>query len=123
MYKTDYSTAQFKEDKGIMVLKLHNSIDGDKHLKKELSDMAKAVHEKDIKKVLINNDDLTHPLSKSMQGWAEKNIELELYRCGVDKIAIVMPNSEKVFAATKHDDHHRRKYFTNQASATRWLNK
>ncbi len=122
MYKTKHSSADHTPDNGILTLHLHDSVDSDEILKTELIHLVAAAKKHNVKKILIHNKDLNHPLNGDLQKWAESNIELALLTNGVDKIAIVRPESDHVFALTNHNDTQRKRYFDSDADAMAWLN-
>jgi hypothetical protein len=122
MYDSKHSASSHEPKNGILSIHFHESIDSDDILKRELVHLAAAAKQKGVKKILIHNGDLSHPINGELQRWAEVSIELPLLRHGVDKIAIVRPSKGHVFALTNHTDTPRKKYFRTDKAAMKWLN-
>jgi hypothetical protein len=121
IYKSQHSTIDHEQDSGIIVLHLKDSISDDSALKNELLHLASHAQNLGIKKVLIKNEDLGHPISSELQQWAKMSIELPLLAGGVDKIAIVTSKNERVFSLVHAGDTVRKKYFPSEAAARQWL--
>lgn len=122
MYTSDHSKIEFNKKDGILKVSLKNSISDDDCLKTELLHMASAAKQNGVKKILIHNKDLAHPISNDLQNWAHLSVELPLLQAGVDKIAIIKPAGSRSFALTNHHDNERKKYFPTEDSAMKWLN-
>ncbi len=121
IHKSKHSTIDHEKDSGIIVLHLKDSISDDSTLKSELLHLASHAQNMGIKKVLIKNEDLGHPISADLQQWAKMSIELPLLAGGVDKIAIVTSKNARVFSLVHAGDSVRKKYFASEADARKWL--
>lgn len=122
MYDSKHSSSAHEPENGILSIHLNESIDDDATLKRELVHLAAAAKANKVRKILIHNGNLSHPLNGDVQKWAETSVELPLLRNGVDKIAVVLPEKDYVFALTHHNDTQRKKYFDTDDAAMKWLN-
>ena len=121
MYESDHSKIHHAEEHGVVVLHLKNAIGDDSALKSELLHLASHVQSTGAKKVMIVNDDLTHPVSPEVQKWAQMSVEYPMLAGGVDKIAVVHPNDSRMFALMHVGDSARKRYFSSEAEARAWL--
>ena len=121
IHKSKHSAIEHHDKHGICQITITNQIDEDATLKRELTILASHVQKNNIKKVLIHNGDLKHPVSSEIQHWAHVSLELPLLNAGVDKIAIVYPKDKKMFALIHNNDTARKRYFASDKKALSWL--
>ena len=121
MYESQHSKIAHEHEGDTMVIHLNDSIKDDDTLKSQLLHLASHAHSQGVKNVLIKNENLGHPISNDFQQWAKMSIELPLLSAGVDKIAIVHPGNERLFALIHTPDTARKRYFASEAEARAWL--
>lgn len=121
LHKSKHSTIHHHDGDGICQISLTDSIIDEATLKHELLLLAAHAQKDGISKVLIHNHELQHPISSEFQQWAHISLELPLLQSGVDKIAIVHPKNEKVFALIHNNETKRKRYFSSADDAITWL--
>ena len=121
MHNSDYSKIEHEQKDDIVTIQLKGSIQDDNTLKSELLHLAAHAADAGARKVLIKNEDLAHPVSADVQQWARLSVELPLLAGGVDKIAIVMPATTRMFSLIHAGDSQRKRYFSSEAEARKWL--
>ncbi|MBK8505440.1 MAG: hypothetical protein IPL46_26530 [Saprospiraceae bacterium] len=121
IHKSKHSTIDHHTKDGICQISLTEAIADEATLKNELLLLAAHTQKNAITKVLVHNNELRQPISSEFQQWARNSIELPLLNAGVDKIAIVHPQQEHVFALINNNDTKRKRYFSSVEDATAWL--
>lgn len=121
MYNSSHAKIDHDHEGDLIVIHLKDSIRDDNTLRSELMHLASHAHKTGAKKVMIKNEDLSHPVSNDFQQWARTSIELPLLSAGVDKIAIVSPRDERMFSLIHTGDTARKRYFASEDEARKWL--
>jgi hypothetical protein len=121
IHKSKHSVIHHHDEQGICQIALTDEIVDEATLKHQLLLLAAHTQKNGITKILINNNELQHPVSSDFQQWAHMSLELPLLNGGVDKIAIVHPKSENVFALIHNNETKRKRYFTSVDEAMSWL--
>lgn len=121
MYESNHSKISHEHEGNLLVLHLKDSISDDNALKSELLHLASHARKTGVKKIMIKNESLGHPVSSEVQEWAKGSVELPLLANGVDKIAIVNPNDERIFSLIHRNDTARKRYFSSEDEARTWL--
>ena len=121
MHNSDFSKIEHDAKGDVVTIHLKGAIQDDNTLKSELLHLAAHAADTGVKKVLIKNEDLAHPVSADLQQWARLSVELPLLAGGVDKIAVVMPSTKRMFSLIHAGDTERKRYFDSEDAARAWL--
>ena len=97
LHSNTASSISYTESSKLLTIKFRSKLRNLEELKNELLNLAAHAHDKGVKHVLIDNQQLKTPVGKEFQSWAHMNIELPLLNAGIEKVAFVLPKDKKAF--------------------------